>query len=230
MYVTDNNDKFPYPRFQVSNIQDQDTPQWISIATYHNTGVGDDVWFNALPNYVGNKPMYVWAYDPVTFGDAKSIFSCPTATAQGVDPADSTSTTDGSKDMAPKLRPLFGYGMNSKALANEQINDVNAILRTSIVKHPSQFVLFSDVRWRSAETPYYGSPDNQSHLATPHSYTTRFSSRHNKGGNITFSDGHSAYYKYDAIVADGIKDPSLAPGKDPANPEVNWDANGLRVP
>ncbi len=230
MYVSDNGDKFPYPRFQVSNIQDQDNPQWISIATYHNGGQGDDVWFNALPAYVGNRPMYVWAFDPVPFSDAKSIFTCPTSTSQGSDPGDDTPTTDGTKDMIPKLRPLFGYGMNSKALANEQINDVNAILRTSIVKHPSQFVLFSDVRWRSAEAPYFGAADNMLHLATPHCYTTRFSSRHNKGGNITFSDGHSAYYKYSDIVADGIKDPTIAPGKDPSNPEVNWDANGLRIP
>ena len=82
-------------------------------------------------------------------------------------------------------------------------------------------MLFSDVRWRSTETPYYGAADNVNHLATPHSYTTRFSSRHNKGGNITFSDGHSAFYKYTDIVNDGIQNPNIAPGKDPGNPEVN---------
>jgi prepilin-type processing-associated H-X9-DG protein len=91
-------------------------------------------------------------------------------------------------------------------------------------------VLFSDVRDRSAETPYYGTAANRTDLATPHSYTTRFSSRHNKGGNITFSDGHAAYYKYDSVVADGVQNSSIVGGKDPGNPEINWDADGLRVP
>jgi prepilin-type processing-associated H-X9-DG protein len=132
--------------------------------------------------------------------------------------------------MFPKDRPLFCYGMNSKSLANEQINDVNAVLRTAIIVHPSQFVLFSDVRYRSDDSPYYGTDANKVILATPHSYATRFSARHNKGGNITFSDGHSAFFKYDDIVNDGVKLPSAAPGKDLDNPQVNWDADGLRVP
>ena len=113
MYVNDNGETFPLPRFQVSGIQDQDTPSWLAINGYHNLGQGNDVWFNALPGYVGNKPMYVWAYDPVTFGESKSIFTCPTAVNQGIDPNDATPTTDGSKDMDPKQRPLFRTGMNS---------------------------------------------------------------------------------------------------------------------
>jgi prepilin-type N-terminal cleavage/methylation domain-containing protein/prepilin-type processing-associated H-X9-DG protein len=229
MYVSDNSDKFPYPRFQVNPIQDQDAPQWITIATYHNMGQGDDVYFNALPSYVGNRPMYVWAYDPTGFSHSKSIFTCPTAEAQGIDEGDKTPTNDGTKTMRPDLRPLFCYGMNSKSLANEQINNVNTVLRTAIVAHPSQFVLFSDVRWRSAELPFHASSDNQFRLGTPHCYTTRFSSRHNKGGNITFSDGHSAYFKYDDIVDDGSSNSGRS-GKDPGNSAINWDADGLKVP
>ena len=132
--------------------------------------------------------------------------------------------------MAYSQRPLFSYGMNSKSLANEQINNGNPVLKTSIVVHPSKFVLFSDGRCRSAETPYFGKADNQITLATPHCYTTRFSSRHSKGGNITFSDGHASYYKYTDVVADGITDPTIAAGKDPGNSEIDWDANGKRVP
>ena len=98
-----------------------------------------------------------------------------------------------------------------------------------MIVHPSAFVLYSDVRNRSAETPYYGTADNQILLATPHGYTTRFSSRHNKGGNITFSDGHAAFFKYDYIVADGIKNPGIAAGHDPGNQDVNWDCQGNPV-
>jgi len=230
MYVSDNNDRFPYPRYQVNSSQDQDNPQWLSIVGYHNLGQGDDVYFNALPSYVANRPLYEWAYSPVDFYNSKSIFTCPTAAALGIDPGDETAMSDGTKTMSYKLRPLFSYGMNSKSLANEQINNVNAVLKTAMIAHPSEFVMFSDVRYRSAETPYYGTDDNRLRLATPHCYTTRFSSRHNKGGNITFSDGHSAYFKYNEVVADGVTDPSIAAGKDPNNSLINWDADGLRVP
>jgi prepilin-type N-terminal cleavage/methylation domain-containing protein/prepilin-type processing-associated H-X9-DG protein len=227
MYLDDNETRFPYPRFQVTPAVDQDNPAWLVINSYHNAGQGDDVYFNALPSYVANKQMYVWAFDPVTFFNSKSIFTCPTVASQGIDPADASAATG---DMIPGQRPLFNYGMNSKSLANEQINNVSAVLKSAMVVHPSNFVLFSDVRCRSAEQPYYGTDANKTDLATPHCYTTRFSSRHNKGGNITFSDGHASYYKYDAVVADGIQNPNIAPGKDPGNPDINWDADGLRVP
>jgi len=227
LYVDENNETFPYPRYQVSSTADQDNPSWLAINGYHNLGQGNDVYFNALPSNVANKPLYVWAFNAMGFYDSKSIFTCPTALSQGIDPTDNSAA---SGNMIPSARPLFNYGMNSKSLANEQINNVNAILKTPMVAHPSAFVLFSDVRNRSGETPYYGTDVNKTDLATPHNYTTRFSSRHNKGGNITFSDGHSAFFKYDYVVADGVKNPSIAPGKDPGNTDINWDANGLRVP
>ena len=227
MYVDDNKQTFPFPRFQVTSTVDQDNPSWLAINGYHNLGQGDDVWFNALPSYVANKPMYQWAYDPSLFHNARSIFNCPTATAQGIDSADATAA---SGDMISGARPLFGYGMNSKALANENLNAFVSQAKTSMVAHPSAFVLFSDGRNRSTETPYYGTAANQVTLATPHNYTTRFSSRHNKGGIITFSDNHAAYFKYSYVVADGIKNPGIPAGKDPGNPDINWDCNGLRIP
>ena len=109
--------------------------------------------------------------------------------------------------------------MNSKSLANES---GAAFLKSSMIVHPSAFVLFSDVRNRSDETPYYGSAANKEDLATPHCYTTRFSARHNAGGDITFSDGHVGQYKYTYVVN--------AAGKDPGNPDINWDCSGITVP
>ncbi|HEV2327929.1 MAG TPA: hypothetical protein VGY56_03965 [Verrucomicrobiae bacterium] len=124
--------------------------------------------------------------------------------------------------------------MNSKYLACEQISSAqDTILKASLVKHPSYFVLFSDVRNRSRESPYYSAKPpgtgNWILLATPHGYTTRFSSRHNQGGQITFSDGHAAYYKYKYVVADG-SNPNIGAGYDPGQPDINWDCSGQRVP
>jgi len=236
MYLDDNDQTFPYPRFQdYAGTADQDNPVWLSIPTYHNQHQGDDVWFNALPSYVANKPMYAWAYQPTYFYGSKSIFTCPTAYSQGIAAEDAVAATD-KYDMIPGVRPLFQYAMNSKSLANANISLGGPTkLRMSMVAHPSSFVLFSEVRNRSAEQPFYPMGDpNQFVLATPHCYTTRFSARHGQGGLITFSDGHAAYYKYKYVVSDGTANaPSgvtvgrpVAPGHDPGRADINWDCAG----
>jgi prepilin-type N-terminal cleavage/methylation domain-containing protein/prepilin-type processing-associated H-X9-DG protein len=237
MYLDDNNQTFPYPRYQsYASSAEQDNPDWFNITGYHNQNQGDDVWFNALPSYVASKPMYQWAYDSPLFNNTKSIFTCPTASSQGIAPVDATAAI-GNYDMIPGNRPLFNYGMNSKSLANENINSVVTTLKVSMVVHPSAFVLFSDGRDRSTESPYYGAAANQILLATPHCYTTRFSSRHNQGGNITFSDGHAAWFKYRYVVSDGTAvlptgptaGQTAAAGKDPGRSDINWDCQGNPV-
>jgi prepilin-type N-terminal cleavage/methylation domain-containing protein/prepilin-type processing-associated H-X9-DG protein len=224
LYVDDSNQVFPWPRFQVSSTAQQDNPLWGDIVTFYDLHIGNDVWFNALPSYVGGKPLYVWANNTTNFTDTKSIFACPTAQSEGVNPSDVPSTHG---YMAPQARPLFNYGMNSKSLANQSSS---ATLKTGMIVHSSAFVLFSDVRDRSDETPFFGSAANQIDLATPHCYTTRFSARHNQGGNLTFGDGHAAFFKYTYVVADGIKNPAITAGHDPGNPDINWDCDGNIVP
>jgi prepilin-type N-terminal cleavage/methylation domain-containing protein/prepilin-type processing-associated H-X9-DG protein len=240
MYLDDNNQVFPYPRYQgYASGVDQDNPSWLSMTGYHNAGEGDDVWFNALPSYVGDKPLYLWGLNAAQikqFYSSKSIFIDPVVFSQPFSSVDRKAASD-KYDMIPGQRPLFTYGMNSKSVANEQISFANTILKSSMVVHPSAFVLYSDVRDRSAETPYYGTAANQILLATPHSYTTRFSSRHDGGGNITFGDGHAAFFKYNYIVSDGTAIVPRGPtagqivpaGHDPGRQNVSWDCQGNPV-
>ncbi len=232
MYVDDCSQVFPYPRYQsYAPSGDQDKPTWLAINGYHNLNEGDDVWFNSLPSYVASTAMYAWAYNPSTFFNAKSIFYCPTARSQGIAPDDAPANHG---NMIPGARPLFGYGMNSKSLANLNLNSFVNTLKVPMVAHPSSFVMFSDVRNRSAETPYFAAGPNQYpqgnsiDLATPHCYTTRFSSRHDQGGNITFGDGHAARFKYRYVVSDGAT-PNVVAGHDPGQPDINWDCRGERV-
>jgi len=258
MYVDDNNSLFPFARYEPSskfNPVDEDNPTWTDINSYHSfVKIGDDVWFNALPSYVASKPMYEWAlHQNYTLFNSlnnfdRSIFICPTAHAEGIDAVDATSDTINQPNyhgyMVAAQRPLFSYGMNSKSTANESISSGSRLpCNTSMVAHPSSFVMFSDVRNRSAETPYYASggdvyPDGNSiDLATPQSYATRFSSRHNQGGQITFSDGHAAYYKYNYVVSDGNAIAPTGPqaghtvsaGHDPGRADINWDCQGNPV-
>jgi prepilin-type N-terminal cleavage/methylation domain-containing protein/prepilin-type processing-associated H-X9-DG protein len=258
IYVDDNNQFFPAPRYQKNDVQsaDLDNPSWSDINSYHlfrTPPVGDDAWFNALPPLVASKPMYDWATyankDQFNKSYGHNIFTCPTVLAQGWDTADSTSATVGQADYHGNTqqgaRPLFSYGMNSHGPANfnTYLNGANPPIvnvKTTMVVHPSAYVLFSDTRNRSMEQPYYpfnpnpSGGDNQVVLGTPQSYTTRFSSRHNQGGQITFSDGHAAYYKYNYVVSDGtvVLSSGLAPGTtaaagaDPGRPDINWDMQG----
>jgi prepilin-type N-terminal cleavage/methylation domain-containing protein/prepilin-type processing-associated H-X9-DG protein len=240
MYLDDNLQTFPDPRYQdaYAASEDQDNPIWLSIAGFHNQQEGDDVWFNSLPAYVNNKPMYVWAYNATDFYGSPYIFTCPTAFNQGIDQQDRVAATE-EYDMIPGLRPLFQYAMNSKSIANENISlGGPTVLRLNMVAHPSAFVLFSEVRNRSAELPFYPPGDpNQVLLATPHCYTTRFSSRHGLGSQITFGDGHAAYYKYTYVVSDGTAITPSGPtagepvpaGHDPGRPDVSWDCAGFPV-
>ena len=262
MYVTDNNDYYPAPRYQsYASAADQDNPTWTDIAAFHyylTPSEGDDVWFNALPSLVASKPLYEWAIgaNKSVFNQSvgKNIFSCPTAISSGIDPGDSSSATLGQSgyhgNMQTGPRPLFCYGMNSKGPANYNsfLNTGQPIVnvKVTMVAHPSAFVMFSETRWRSMEQPYYpfspdpSSSDNQVVLGTPQSYTTRFSSRHSRGGQITFSDGHASYYKYGGVVSDGTaayqyKNPftgqttTPAAGKDPGRADINWDMQGNPV-
>jgi len=220
MYVDDDNQVYPWPRYQVTSTVQQDNPQWGDVQTFYNLQEGNDVWFNALPSYVGGKPLYDWVTAPLDFASGRSIFTCPTAVAQGINPADiPPGAPPPSKYMNAAARPLFNYSMNSKSLANEA---ANATLMSSLIVNPSAFVMFSDVRNRSDELPFSGTTANQDDLATPHCYTTRFSSRHNGNGDITFSDGHVSFYKYAYVVNSS--------GKDPGNPDINWDCSGITVP
>ena len=202
MYAEDNNQFFPFPRYQVSSLQQQDNPLWGDVVTFYNLHIGNDVWFNALPPYVHEKPLYVWASDPNGFASKKSIFTCPTAISQGISSADQPFDHG---YMQAAARPLFNYSMNSQG---------GSKLKNSSIKHPSAFVFFSEVRNRSDERPFYASAANLIDLATPHSYVTRFSARHNKGANLTFSDAHAAFFKYDYVVSSA--------GKDPLQPDINW--------
>ncbi len=237
MYVEDFNQTFPWPRYQssYSSSQQQDNPYWTDISGFYNTGKGNDVWFNALPAYVAGHPLTWWANNATNFFTMSSIFTCPRSLAQGINPADQAA---GHGDMNYGQRPLFNYGMNSKSVANEDSNDTGTMpLKATMVAHPSAFVLFSDTRYRSDEVPFYGSAANLIELATPQSYTTRFSARHSSGSLITFSDCHASYFKYTYVVSDGTAIAPIGPtagqvvaaGHDPGRSDINWDCEGNPV-
>jgi prepilin-type processing-associated H-X9-DG protein len=80
-----------------------------------------------------------------------------------------------------------------------------------------------DGRARSADLPYYGVPTKE--VGVQHCWVKQFSARHNVGGNLNFGDGHVAHFRYTYVCADGGTTPL-----DTGAPDINWTADGQRVP
>jgi prepilin-type N-terminal cleavage/methylation domain-containing protein/prepilin-type processing-associated H-X9-DG protein len=225
LYVDDSNQVFPATKIANGTPGfpgNEDTPNWLDLTDVeffnnaNGTAYGRDAWFSALPPYIKARPLYTYAiegkaaYDRYNAGN--DIFHCPTAMSQHLDPSLAANAD----------RVVFQYGMNSKGMLEQngtvQVNPV----KTQMVKSPSAFVMFSDNRVRSDETPYFGSDATKaSTLGSPQNYTSRFSSRHSGYGNLAFSDGHAAHFKYSYVVVANNGKPS-----DPAKYDINWTHDG----
>jgi len=210
MYLDDNNQVFP--DFSIATTTpgapsgySQDKIHWSDLAAFAAVNQGNSAWFNGLPSYVTQKPLSQYAADPTNFVTGHNIFSCPSAVflPQEVDPLD---------------RVAFSYGINFKG-TNGAV-PVGLPFKATVVAHPSAFVFFSDVRANSTETPYYGSnPLND--LGAPRGSLNHVSARHTTGANLTFLDGHAAYYRYTYLAYQkGTK------VGDPGNQDVNWSYDG----
>ena len=215
MYVDDSNQTLPTTKIQNASLPiggyNEDTPTWSDLAYAHfQFHVGDDAWFNALPPYISSKPLwyYTSGNGPVIYNTSKTIFQCPTAKVDS--------------NLNPINRVIFQLGMNSKG---EEVNGDGSTgskvspVKTSNIRHPSAFVLFSDNRVASADAPSWDS--STATLGSPQNYTSRFSMRHTKGGDIVFGDGHASWLKYDYVVKNVFSKPS-----DPGNPDINWTQDG----
>jgi len=227
MYVDDYNGTYPQTKIPGTTPgappgyappgTGEDNPTWGDLYDfyYHNPSEGNDAWFNALPPYVSQKPLSYYAIQPGGktgydwFNNGNNIFRCPTAI---IDPG-----------IDVKTRIAFQYGMNSKGLDGAPANFV--YLKTGMVRSPSKFVMFSEGRTLTTETPFYGSSSKQIDICKPNVYTTAFTSRHSAGASITFADGHTSWYKYTYVCSNaGSK------AADPGDPDISWSYDDHTVP
>jgi prepilin-type N-terminal cleavage/methylation domain-containing protein/prepilin-type processing-associated H-X9-DG protein len=210
MYADENNQILP--DFSIANSTpgarsgyDQDNILWSDLAGFAAGGYGNSAWFNALPRYVSQNALWQYAANPTNFVNGRSVFNCPSARFL---PA----------EVDPLNRVAFSYGINFKG--TNGLAPVGLPFKTTVVVHPSAFVFFSDVRANSGETPFYGAnPLND--LGAPRGSLNHLSARHDAGANLTFLDGHAAYFKYSVMAYQ--KGTKIG---DPGNPDINWSYDG----
>lgn len=210
MYLDDNGQTLP--DFSIANNTpgapagyDQDNIHWSNLATFAAGGYGNSAWFNALPPYVSQKPLWKYAANPTNFVGGRNIFNCPSARFV-------------STEVNPLDRVVFCYGINFKG--TNGLVPLGVPFKATSVLHPSAFVFFSDVRANSGEAPFYGAnPLND--LGAARGSLNHLSSRHEGGANLTFLDGHSAYFRYTYLCYQ--KGTKIG---DPGVPDVNWSYDG----
>ena len=220
MYADDNGQAFPNSRETNYVATPDHNPVWAemyAIEMQNQSGggsIGRAAWFNVLPPYVGGTPLWKYGSNATAisgFVSGKSIFSCPTA---AVTPRNSAVDPD------PLFGPAFHYGINARI--NYPSPPETPFRLTSAV-NPSAFVVFSEERAHASETPYLG--NNPGDVSSSYNFTTRFSGRHNRGGNLVFGDGHAAWYRYDYVCVLRNNQPA-----DPGRPDIQWAASGVQIP
>ncbi|HEY3761633.1 MAG TPA: prepilin-type N-terminal cleavage/methylation domain-containing protein [Verrucomicrobiae bacterium] len=216
MYLDDNRGIFPFAKIANGTPgapagYNEDDPTWTAMTAFHAAGQGDNVWYNALPSYVGGQPLWQIASAPANFVNARKIFDCGTASLL---PSDFASNPD---------RIVFNYGMNYKGNTGLTGIGYGTNFSANAVLHPSAFVFLSDVRAHASELPFYGSnPANE--VGCSHCWVAQISSRHSAGADLNFSDGHVGYYKYSYICSNAV-----TKAVDPGVSDINWTYNGARV-
>jgi prepilin-type N-terminal cleavage/methylation domain-containing protein len=182
-----------------------------------------NAWFNALPTYVGEKPLSNYtllatssamqnaAINP--FPAAKGqIWHCPSARM--------TSTELASVSGAG-IEGFFSYAMN----IDLKKADATGVTGSSIpyprmpklgnVAKPSATVFVTDCTFSSTEGLSAG---NTYYSVNPAARWRSFPKRHNKlGGVLDFADGHAAYFKQSTIKNE------QANGNEPLLPDVIWN-------
>jgi prepilin-type N-terminal cleavage/methylation domain-containing protein/prepilin-type processing-associated H-X9-DG protein len=184
----------------------QDKLHWTDLAAFAAVGQGNSAWFNALPSYVAQQPLWQYAANPAVFANGSSVFNCPSAR---FNPA----------EINPTNNVAFSYGINFKGTTGLNLA-TNGSWKASQVVHSSAYVIFSDDRANSGETPFYGS-NPLTDLACPRGSLNHLSSRHEAGANLAFLDGHAAHLSYSYLcIRNGTKI------GDPGRSDVNWSYDG----
>lgn len=185
-----------------------------------------NAWFNALPSYLSEKnfkdyfanitgnPLVNMTIIPFPGGKGK-IWECPAAymTPATVQNVLAGSGADGFFSFAMnidlKKDPSDGSGISNIAYPK--------MPKITSFKHPTATVFLFDCVFDPISEVVNGSPQYNS--VNPANRQNSFASRHSKGGQISFFDGHAGFFKTSYIQ----NNPSTGGKNEPLLPDVIWD-------
>ena len=232
IYSPDNNDGIPRDGYGADS-------SWCSSATYNGqpTGTPNDplAWFNLLPPLMSQKTLSVYynsapsgrgttAVSPTTYmpfpGAQGAIWECPSASMAlstvsggGLSPADGLTT--------PGAAGFFSYAMNIDLKRANTGSFTTAMPYPQMPKmtslKPTATVFMFDMVFDPLTEVVNGAASYNS--VNPAGRQNSFASRHSKGGQINFLDGHVFYFKTSYIQ----NNPSSSGESEPLLPDVIWD-------
>jgi prepilin-type N-terminal cleavage/methylation domain-containing protein/prepilin-type processing-associated H-X9-DG protein len=198
--------------------------------TSFTSGTPEDpsAWFNLLPSYVAGKPLSFYytnlinsrggsptkatLYLPFPGNPYASIWQCPSANM--------SLSTVGSILAGNGDYGFFSYVMN---IDLKRSGDGQTTLpwptmpNVTSMRKPSGTVFMYDACFDPVTEVVNGSPQYNS--VNPANRQNSFAWRHNKGGIITFLDGHSGFFKSSYIT----NNPSSGGYNEPLLSDVIWD-------
>jgi prepilin-type N-terminal cleavage/methylation domain-containing protein len=223
MYIDDNSDGIPHDGMPMNS------PTAPPAYAHSSYSPGDSTqpnsWFNLLPEYVSEKPLSHYTYTPpydstataatttsaeqnsliVPFpGEKGKIFECAGAQMVGADFAILDGAPPGPPTAPHGQDGFFSYAMNIELKKKTPTLNYNypEMPKSVKLKRPAETVFMYDILFSpSMENDVNGSPQYNS--VNPAGRWRSFASRHNKGGNIVFIEGHVEFFKTDPIVNGG---------------------------
>jgi prepilin-type processing-associated H-X9-DG protein len=186
---------------------------------YDGTPNDPAAWFNLYPQNVAERTLQQYYNDPggnprtkLPFPGGKGkIWECPAA---------SMSDSDYSALAGGGANGFFSYAFNIDIKKNEAgaNYDYPAMPKTVRFPKPSATVLMFDVVFNPQTEIVNSSPQYNS--VNPANRFNSIGVRHDKGTVITFFDGHSQYFKINAVTNKVTW--GTSPSGEPLNPDIIW--------
>jgi prepilin-type N-terminal cleavage/methylation domain-containing protein/prepilin-type processing-associated H-X9-DG protein len=236
MYSPDNNDGIPRDGYGKNS-------SWFDTALYNGqpTGTPDDpnAWFNLLPQLLAERNLSAYYYDyshapgtdpakAATYmpfpGNRGPIWECPAASMSlGTIASGALSPPDNAPKPNGGQGGFFSYAMNldlKRAADGTTALPYPTMPRMTTFRQPTATVFMFDMVFDPVTEVVNASQSYNS--VNPAGRQNSFASRHNKGGNINFLDGHVAYFKTSYIQSNPSSGGTSATSE-PLLPDVIWN-------
>jgi len=188
MYVDDHDNLIPREGYRGFGGVQWDTWSMVRGRPASATNESDDIWYNALPQYVGvpSAAEYVFPLSKhKDFYRPASLFHCPSAKF----PPD--------RDIIDEKYVIahFSIAMNSQLIEYPHGPTINF---DRIRDEESRTVLFLDNLLEGEKKVHVW--QEYEYWGQPAAYADRFSARHSGVGNLAFADGHVSWFPGNKVV------------------------------